>query len=172
MFGFLAVLFFLSGASALVYQLLWLRLLGLVFGVTVHAASTVWAAFMAGLALGSILAGVAGDRVRRPLAWFGVTEILTGLTAVLTPTAIEALQSTFVSLAPSLPHMGAASVAPRFAMAFAVLIVPTVLMGATMPLVVRSSAFSGSLLGSRAGALYAANTAGAIAGTLSAPVSS
>ena len=168
MFGFLAVLFFLSGASALVYQLLWLRLLGLVFGVTVHAASTVWAAFMAGLALGSILAGVAGDRVRRPLAWFGVTEILTGLTAVLTPAAIAALQSTFVSLAPSLPHMGAASVAPRFAMAFAVLIVPTVLMGATMPLVVRSSAFSGSLLGSRAGALYAANTAGAIAGTLAA----
>ena len=53
-------------------------------------------------------------------------------------------------------------------MAFAVLIVPTVLMGATMPLVVRSSAFSGSLLGSRAGALYAANTAGAIAGTLAA----
>lgn len=50
-------------------------------------------------------------------------------------------------------------------MAFAVLIVPTVLMGATMPLVVRSSAFSGSLLGSRAGALYAANTVGAIAGT-------
>ena len=70
MFGVLAVLFFLSGASALVYQLLWLRLLGLVFGVTVHAASTVWAAFMAGLALGSILAGVAGPVLTddRPLA--------------------------------------------------------------------------------------------------------
>jgi spermidine synthase len=48
----LAALFFGSGASALIYQVLWLRLLGLVFGVTVYAASTVWASFMAGLAIG------------------------------------------------------------------------------------------------------------------------
>ena len=53
----LAGLFLLSGFSALVYQVLWLRLLSLVFGATVHAASTVLAAFMAGLALGSIAAG-------------------------------------------------------------------------------------------------------------------
>jgi spermidine synthase len=165
-FPALAILFFLSGASALIYQVLWLRLLGLVFGVTVHAASTVWAAFMAGLALGSIAAGLAGDRVRRPLLWFGAAEILTGLTAVLTPAAIAALQNVYVDVAPSLPDRGAATVAVRFAMAFGVLLVPTVLMGATMPLLVRSSAFSGSSLGTRAGALYAANTAGAIAGTL------
>ena len=51
------LLFFLSGASALVYQVLWMRLLALVFGVTVHAASTVLAAFMAGLAFGSASPG-------------------------------------------------------------------------------------------------------------------
>jgi predicted membrane-bound spermidine synthase len=58
-------LFFLSGACGLVYQVLWLRLLGLVFGVTVYAASTVWASFMAGLAIGSLVGGRLGDRVRR-----------------------------------------------------------------------------------------------------------
>ena len=52
-FGFLLLLFFCSGACGLIYQVLWLRLLSLVFGVTVYAASTVLAAFMAGLALGS-----------------------------------------------------------------------------------------------------------------------
>jgi spermidine synthase len=66
---FLSVLFFLSGTSALIYQVLWLRLLGLVFGVTVYAASTVWAVFMAGLALGSFFGGRAADRVSRPLMW-------------------------------------------------------------------------------------------------------
>ena len=50
-------LFFLSGAAGLVYQVLWLRRLALVFGVTVYAASTVLAAFMAGLAIGSLIAG-------------------------------------------------------------------------------------------------------------------
>ena len=63
----LALLFFGSGLCSLVYQVLWLRMLGLVFGVTVYAASTVWATFMAGLAVGSFAAGVLGDRVHNPL---------------------------------------------------------------------------------------------------------
>ena len=78
---------FCSGISALIYQLLWLRLLGLVFGVTTYAASTVWASFMAGLALGSIGAGRLADRVRRPLVWFGACELTIGVTALATPWA-------------------------------------------------------------------------------------
>ena len=72
----LAILLCLSGFSALIYQTLWLRLLGLVFGVTVYAASTVLAAFMAGLALGSFVAGRLADRVRSPIRWFGAAELL------------------------------------------------------------------------------------------------
>jgi spermidine synthase len=89
-----AVLVFISGFSALVYQILWLRLLGLVFGVTVYAASTVLAAFMAGLALGSFFAGHVADRVRKPLRWFGVAEVLiagSALSTPLFPGALEAL---------------------------------------------------------------------------------
>ena len=75
----LALLFLFSGACGLIYQVLWLRLLGLTFGVTVYAASTVWASFMAGLAVGSLVGGWLGDRVRRPLVWFGAAEILVTL---------------------------------------------------------------------------------------------
>ena len=161
-----AILFFCSGASALVYQVLWLRKLGLVFGVTVYAASTVWASFMFGLAVGSWLAGRVADRVRRPLVWFGAAEALIGLSAVATPFALVWLQGLYASVYPSLPHELAAITFVRFLMALLVLVVPTVLMGATLPLIVKSSYSRASNLGQRMGLLYATNTVGAIAGTL------
>ena len=164
----LALLFFCSGACGLVYQTLWLRLLGLIFGVTTYAASAVWASFMAGLALGSVGAGFLADRVRRPLAWFGTSEVLVGITALATPVALDALQRAYVRLYPALATSIALLIAARFAIAFAVLIVPTALMGATLPLVVKSSVFRSSRLGERLGLLYGTNTAGAILGTLAA----
>jgi len=81
----LAVLLIFSGFSALVYQILWLRLLSLVFGVTVHAASAVLASFMAGLALGSFAAGRLADRVVNPLRWFAAAEAGVALSALATP---------------------------------------------------------------------------------------
>jgi spermidine synthase len=164
----LALLFFGSGICALVYQVLWLRLLGLTFGVTTYAASTVWASFMAGLAIGSILAGKVGDRVRSPLRWFGIAEMLIGATALATPLALAALQRVYVAVHPSLPDSLAFLTFVRFLIAFGVLIVPTALMGATLPLVVKSSVFQSGGLGSRIGLLYGTNTAGAIIGTLAA----
>ena len=161
-----AVLFFCSGASALVYQVLWLRKLGLVFGVTVYAASTVWASFMFGLAVGSLYAGRIADRLRRPLVWFGAAEALIGLSAVATPFALAGLQGLYASIYPSLPKGIAAITFARFLMALLVLVVPTVLMGATLPLIVKSSYSRASDLGQRMGLLYATNTVGAIAGTL------
>src|SRR5687767_5332925 len=163
-----AVLFFCSGASALIYQVLWLRLLGLVFGVTVYAASTVWAVFMAGLALGSIIGGRAADRVQRPLVWLGIAEALIGLTALTTPLALDALQHVYAALYPSLHDSPIALTALRLVMSFAVLIVPSALMGATLPLVVKSSVLDAERLGGRIGVLYGTNTAGAIAGSLCA----
>src|SRR5260370_797416 len=74
----------------------------------VSAASTVWASFMAGLAIGSLAAGTIGDRVRHPLRWMGVIEILIGATAVSTLTVFHGLLRLYVSLYPSLPHSLAA----------------------------------------------------------------
>ena len=93
----LAVFFFCSGLSALVYQVLWLRMLGWVFGVTVYAASAVWATFMAGLAIGSYAAGLAGDRVRSPLRWFGAAEIAIMNHSGLTAASVQIADSCAVS---------------------------------------------------------------------------
>jgi len=164
----LAVLFFCSGLCALIYQVLWLRMLGWVFGVTVYAASTVWAAFMGGLAIGSAVAGRLADRVRNPLRWFGASEALIGVTAAASPLALAGLQHAYVALYPHLPHTLAALTFARFVIALVVLIVPTVLMGATLPLVVKASAFRTSALGRQLGVLYGSNAFGAIAGTLAA----
>jgi len=164
----LATLFFCSGLSALVYQVLWLRLLGLVFGVTVYAASTVLASFMAGLALGSFAAGRLADRLRRPLLWFAAAECLIALSALATPAALDGLQRAYAVVSPSLPGSVPALTLARFLMSFSVLLVPTALMGATLPLVIRSSLFRIDTLGLRLGLLYGTNTAGAIAGTLAA----
>jgi spermidine synthase len=162
----LALLFFVSGMCGLIYQVLWLRLLALVFGVTVYAASTVLASFMGGLALGSLVAGRLVDRAARPLLWYGVAEILVGLSALATPAALGAVERLYVALYPSLPHALPVLTLARFLFAFAVLIVPTTLMGATLPIVVKSSLLRGEGVGRRAGLLYGTNTAGAILGTL------
>jgi spermidine synthase len=151
----LSALFFLSGTSALIYQMLWLRLIGLVFGVTVYAASTVWAVFMAGLALGSIIGGRAADRVARPLVWLGVAEALIAGTALATPLGLDLLQRTYAALHPSLSASLVALTTVRLAMSCAVLIIPSSLMGATLPLVVKSSVMRAQGFGGRVSVLSA-----------------
>ena len=163
---FLLGLLMLSGACALIYQVLWLRVLALTFGVTVHAAATVLGCFMGGLAVGSVLAGRWADRHPRPLFLFGLVELTIGLCGVLSPFALEAVQSVFAAMAPHLPDSAVAGSAARVVLSFAVLLVPTALMGATMPVVVKSSLARLEGLGTRVSLLYAANTAGAIAGTV------
>jgi MFS family permease len=122
--GALLLIYLLSGVSGLVYQVLWQRMLALTFGVSAYATATVLAAFMAGLALGGYLAGRVADRVGRPLVWYGVVEVLIGLTGLLTPWAFIALQDAYAALYAALGGSALAPVA-RFAMAFSVLLETT-----------------------------------------------
>ena len=145
---------------------MWLRLLALVFGVTVYAASTVLAGFMAGLGLGSFVAGRLAARITRPLAAFGIAEALVGITAFVSPVLLDALTRVWVSVHSSLPDSLAAVTVIRFVVAFLVLIVPTSLMGATLPLVIKSAVAREDRIGGRIGLLYAINTTGAIVGAL------
>ncbi len=168
MLAVLTILFFASGACALVYQVMWLRLLALVFGVTVYAASTVLAGFMGGLAVGSFIAGRMATGLKRPLAAFGVVEALVGVTALATPAVLAALTRVWVSIHPLLPESVAVVTAMRFIVAFLVLIVPTSLMGATLPLVIKSAIGHDERIGGRIGWLYAVNTTGAIVGAIGA----
>ncbi len=162
----LTVLLIFSGVCALVYQVLWLRLLSLTFGVTTHAASTVLASFMGGLAVGSFAAGRLADRVRRPLFLFGAVELLIGVCALATPAALGGVHQLFVAVASRLPESVALGTIVRFVMSFAVLLIPTALMGATLPIVVKSSLTRLDRIGTRVGLLYAGNTTGAIIGAM------
>src|SRR5256714_8674535 len=80
-----SVCFILSGATGLIYEVLWARMLGLVFGATTFAISTVLAAFMGGLALGSALAGRMAGKIKRPLRAYGLIEIAIALYALAVP---------------------------------------------------------------------------------------
>ena len=145
---------------------MWLRLLALVFGVTVYAASTVLASFMAGLALGSFVAGRFAARIPNPLRAFGLLEIGVGVTAFLTPALLDAVKTVWVTVHPALPANLVFITAARFLASFAVLIVPTTLMGATLPVVMQSALVRHRAVSSRIGLLYAINTTGAITGAL------
>lgn len=178
----IAVFFFVSGASGLIYQVVWVRILSLTFGVTVHAVSMVLAGFMAGLALGSYVAGRLADRLSRPLVAYGLVECAIGATALLTPHAFAALSDTYPVLnrAVELQTTAWASVglgghvaawlpgALRLLLAFGILLVPTTLMGATLPVILRSPQVRRGSLGRSVSLLYAVNTFGAIAGTVAA----
>src|SRR5688572_2599312 len=154
----LCLLFVCSGACGLTYQVLWLRLLSLVFGVTVHAASTVLASFMAGLALGSLLA----ERLARrghPLRVFAALEAGIAVSALATPVLLGAAEGLYRPLSALAGDSLWVLTAGRFVASFAVLLVPTVLMGATLPVLSRADLIRES--GARLGALYTVNTTGA-----------
>ncbi|MFW5926164.1 MAG: fused MFS/spermidine synthase [Myxococcota bacterium] len=162
--------FFLSGASSLIFQNLWARMLHHVFGATGVAISTVVSVFMAGLGLGAWVAGRYADRMRRPLLAYAAAEVAIGLWALLIPWLVDpegwlAQVNRWLRL-----ELGAQSLGfmlGRFACVVPILLVPTVLMGASLPLLarhfVRGDQRAGAV-GSSVGALYAVNTLGAVAG--------
>ena len=166
-FAALLGLIFFSGASALVYQVLWQRLLSITFGVTVFATSTVLATFMGGLTLGSLLAPRLVSRIKRPLATFAVAEILIAVFALGTPLAIEGAEWVYQRARAFGPDSFGALTAARLAGSFVVLLVPTMLMGMTLPLLCASPLVQGSHFRNRLGLLYGINTAGGVAGVLS-----
>ena len=129
----LYVIFFFSGATGLVYEVIWVRLTGLVFGNTSHAISTVLGAFMAGLALGSWKLGRIADRVENPLRMYGLLELGIGISAALVPLIFRTLDSFYWTIAPSVASVPGGDGFVRFATSFVILLTPTFLMGGTLP---------------------------------------
>ena len=161
----LLVVFFLSGMSGLIYQVVWLRMLSLAFGVTSFAVATVLCGFMGGLALGAFVAGRITHRIRRPLVGYAVAEILIGLTGLLSPLLLLGVRALYVATVEGtgLDQLLALSLV-RFVYTVAVLLLPTTLMGATLPLIVRSSLLRAGTAARNVSMLYAINTLGATAG--------
>src|SRR5439155_485143 len=154
--------FLLSGATGLVYELLWVRLLYQAFGSTVQSVTTVVAAYMGGLGLGAWLLGRWADRHARPAALYGGLEIAIGVFGLVSPLVLSLAHRVYVAAAGAWQLSGAASVALRFGLAALVLLVPTTLMGGTLPVLTR--AFMGAdraALQPSLGRLYGLNTLGA-----------
>jgi spermidine synthase len=163
----LAAVFVLSGASGLIYQVVWVRMLSLVFGVTAYAISTVLSSFFAGLALGSLLAGRLAPRLRAPLRAYAGAEVLVAVCGLLTPVAFTLARAVYVATYQHLPLHGLGALTlVRFLLAFLLLLVPTTLMGATLPLMLQSSLVRAAAAARNLSVLYAANTLGATAGTV------
>ncbi|MEN8158821.1 MAG: fused MFS/spermidine synthase, partial [Myxococcota bacterium] len=164
----LLLFFFGSGCAALAYEVVWIRLLSLTFSVTVYSLTTVLCAFMAGLALGAGIAAALADRRRYPLVWFGVAELGIGVCGLAVSEVLFRLGPAYLWLHETLEGHGLAFTSARFALAFGVLLVPTTLMGVTLPLLSRALIERPGAVGRGAGALYAANTLGAVVGCVAA----
>ena len=164
---FVVVCFLFSGATGLIYEVLWARMLGLVFGVTTLAISAVLAAFMGGLALGSALAARVAPRIVRAVRLYALIEIAIGVYALAVPLLFRWADRVYVGAWQSLQPGFYGSAATRFALASIVLIIPTTLMGATLPVLARAVTAS-TQRSISVTSLYTGNLVGAIAGTIAA----
>ena len=165
--GVLPILFFLSGATSLVFQTIFSRLLTHTFGNTAYATSTVLAAFLGGLSLGAFLFGRWVDRREPSLRIYGVLELLVAVFCLFIPEFFELLTQAYVALHHRFGFGSAGLVAVRFGLASIVILIPTALMGGTLPAVARFvSAVHPASCESEISRLYGWNTLGAAAGTL------
>ncbi len=162
----LSVLFFFSGASSLIFETIFTRLLRYTFGNTAHAVSTVLAAFLGGLALGAYLLGRWVDR-RPPSLWiYGVLELLVGIYCLFIPRLFSLLTLTYVAAYHALGLGPTGLSIVRFVLAAFVIVIPTFLMGGTLPVLARLVAAARPHFEPDVNRLYALNTLGAALGTL------
>ncbi|MDT4842202.1 hypothetical protein FQZ97_760930 [compost metagenome] len=154
-----ALLMFASGGAALVYQVLWVKQLSLVVGVEVYAVTTAISAFFAGLALGGMAFGRWADRLQRPVLLYAGLEALVALVAVGATLALSRSAGLFARLEDQLGLLA-------WLLPLALVGLPAFFMGGTLPVMVRALRPASGQTGAAGGGLYAANTAGAIVGTL------
>ncbi|MEW6072828.1 MAG: fused MFS/spermidine synthase [Planctomycetota bacterium] len=159
-----SVVFFVSGAAALVYEILWSRQFVTIFGNSAYAISIVLCAFMAGLGAGSLFFGRRADRTADPLRMYALLELGIGATALAIPWLLDLLRASAPPLLVALPTGLASATAVRLVCSFAVLILPCSLIGGTLPVLARFCVEAEGVVGQRVGWLYGLNTLGGAAG--------
>jgi spermidine synthase len=165
---FIFILFFISGACGLIYEVVWSRMMMLIFGRSVLAVGTVLAAFMLGLSLGSFLLGKYADRSRSPLRLYALYEIGAGVTALGASLLLARVSPLYIWVHDVVGGHSLVFGVVRFFIAFTLVILPTTLMGATLPILSRAVVKHLSRVGHELGTLYAINTIGAVGGSLAA----
>lgn len=156
----------LSGVSALVAEVAWIRLASLAFGATTPAVATVLATFFGGLALGHEAFGRLSLRVARPLRLYALAETLLALLVAASPWVLAALEPVYGAAFDPAPDAAARLTALRAGLVAAAILAPTVLMGASLPLLARRLVVEDAAVGRGSAILYGVNTAGALAGAL------
>ena len=157
--------FFISGFASLVYQVAWFRMTATVLGNTVHASAAVLAAFMAGLAFGSKVFGRLAPRLKSPLFVYALQEVIIGVWAMGTPWMLTNLHLCFVPITRAVPDTPTVGAMTRFLVALLPMLLPTVLMGGTLPVLSEHFTRAGRIPYLKVGSLYSLNTFGAMAGT-------
>ena len=158
------LLFFCSGATALIYEVIWSKYLTLLFGSTIEAQTVVLAVFMGGLALGNKLFGRHADRATRPLSLYGRIEIAIGIYAFLFPLLEKIADAIFTAIgAKLLDHPGSLLVFKGLLSA-ALLLLPTILMGGTLPVLAAWLQKTTPDAGRRSARFYSTNSLGAVCG--------
>ena len=160
-------IFVLSGAAGLVYEVVWARQLVLVFGNTTQAISAILTGFFGGMAIGSVVGGRVADRVKSALRLYGVLELILVVVVLATPLLFRGLHEVYRGAYGSLSENPLGLGLIRFALALLALAPATIFMGATLPTLSRHLTRGRAAgLSREFGRLYAANTLGAIFGTV------
>jgi len=158
------LLFFITGAVGLAFEVLWIRMLVNIFGTTVYAVSTVISSFFAGLALGSHLFGRVAERTKNPLRLYAILEFFVGMAALMTLVVLTRMTGVWATI---YSLVGTGSILypiSRFALCFVILLVPTTLMGGTLPVLSKYFVRNMKTLGWNMGLIYSINTFGALVG--------
>ncbi|HEX2120192.1 MAG TPA: fused MFS/spermidine synthase [Thermoanaerobaculia bacterium] len=161
-----AILLFFSGACALIYQTVWMRDFRLIFGASTLATGAVLAIFMGGLGLGSALLGRRADRHPHPLALYGQLEMLIAASAALTPLLLIGVRWAYLAAGGSATLGSVMATVIRLVLSALVLLIPTMLMGGTLPAASRAVESNDDGGRRRLALLYGINTLGAVFGAV------
>lgn len=150
----LLFVFLLSGFAALVYQVVWQRSLFAIYGSNIEAVSIVVTAFMLGLGLGSFAGGKVSRDPNRPLLlYFSIVELAIGIYGLASLSIFRAVGDATAG----------ASMAATFGLSFSLVLIPTALMGSTLPMLVAYIVRQSGNVGRSVGTLYFVNTLGSAA---------
>ena len=159
------ILFFCSGATALIYEVIWSKYLSQMLGSTIQAQTVVLAVFMGGLALGNWIFGGKSDRFKRPVRVYGQLEMIIGLYAFFFHTTYSLADNIFISIGTRVFGRPELMLALKAVLATGLLLGPTILMGGTLPLLAAWLQKNYSEAGRGSALFYAINSLGAVAGS-------
>ena len=160
--------FAVSGATAMVCQVLWNRALAIVIGSSVYSFTLILLAFLVGLASGAALLGPISTRSRHPVVWLGSVHLAVGATVLASYEVIDKLPGTFLALLRGGTFSVEGVIMCQFVLALLALLLPTLAMGGVLPITMSLVSRGKGDVGGDVGQAYALNTVGAIFGSVAA----